>query len=88
MVDVSQCVQHDLGQVTAKRPIRRAGQVPRETLSAFTVRLETDLYKRLGHLAVDAEVSLNDIVRLVLTDFLASDPKAEQLVQRLRSGGS
>jgi hypothetical protein len=71
--------------VIAKRPKRRSGNVPREALSAFTVRLETDEYKRLGHLAVDAEVSVNDIVRLVLTDFLASEPKAEELIKRLHT---
>jgi hypothetical protein len=43
-------------------------------LKTFSIRISDKLRKELGHFAVDADLSLNDVVRIALREWLTPRP--------------
>lgn len=41
-----------------------------EPIQAFTVRIPIPHYKKLRHMAIDKDISLADLVRKIISDFI------------------
>ena len=52
---------------------------------AFSIRLPLELYLNLNHLAVDARVSINDVINMAMKEFMKKKPEPTLIHKTVRA---